>query len=45
MPVGEPAREDRDDAITAIRAMRGPHLPPEELERLIERERLESAPR
>lgn len=43
--VGAPARVDRGDAITAIRAMRGRHLPPEELERLIERERLENAPR
>ena len=37
--VGPPARSDKDRALSGIRAMRGRHLSPEELERLVEQER------
>ena len=42
--VGAPARPERTQAIAAIRAMRGRHLTPEELERLVEQERMGTAP-
>jgi hypothetical protein len=37
--IGPVARGERDRALGAIRAMHGRFLPPEELERLVERER------
>lgn len=43
--LGAVAREDRLDALEAIRRMRGRPLPPEELERLTEEERLRALPR